>query len=68
MNQFHVPGMKCQRCVSRIVDIVKTRDRQATVNADPTTGHLEIESPIYPQIFEELVSDLGYRITQKFEK
>lgn len=65
MSEFHVPGMKCQRCVSKIVETVKTRDREAIVVADPSIGHLSIDSPLAAEQFEDIISDLGYRITRK---
>lgn len=68
MSQFHVPGMKCQRCVGKIVETVKTRDREAIVTADPATGFLSINSPLPPEHFEEIISDLGYRITHQTDK
>ena len=64
MFEFHISAMKCADCVRRITDAARTRDREARVNADTSTGYLAIDSPIPAEIFEDLISDLGYRIAR----
>lgn len=63
MRKFHVPAMKCSDCVRKITDTARTRDREAIVHADIASGYLAIDSPLRAEIFEDVISDLGYRIT-----
>lgn len=62
MREFHVPAMRCSDCVRKITDTARTRDREAIVHADVISGSLVIDSPLSACIFEEIISDLGYRI------
>jgi copper chaperone CopZ len=64
MREFYVPSMKCSDCVRRITDTARTRDREAIVHADTARGYLAIDSPIPAETFEDLISDLGYRVAR----
>lgn len=63
MREFHVPAMKCSDCVRKITHTAHTRDREAIVHADTAKGYLAIDSPLPAEIFADIISDLGYRIT-----
>lgn len=65
MLEFYVPAMRCADCIRRITDVARTRDREVLIEADVARGYLAIDSPIPAEIFEDLISDLGYRITRQ---
>jgi copper chaperone len=59
--QFNVPGMTCGGCVNTIAKAVRTVDARATVQGDPKTKLVSVET----QASEAAIKDV-IRVWQRF--
>jgi len=58
--QLVVPKMACSACVNTITKVVKTVDPNATVQAEPKTKLVFIETQAPETAIKELIANAGY--------
>ena len=59
--QFKVPEMTCGGCVSNITRAIKTVDANATVQADPQTKTVSVETQSPEATIKAAMAKVGYR-------
>jgi copper chaperone len=59
--QLKVPNMSCGGCVSTITDAIKTVDANATVQGDPQTKTVSVETQSPEAAIKEAMAKVGYR-------
>ncbi len=59
--QLKVPNMSCGGCVSTITDAIKTVDANATVQADPQTKTVLVETQSPEAAIKAAMTKVGYR-------
>ncbi|ARV59643.1 heavy metal transporter [Nostocales cyanobacterium HT-58-2] len=60
--QLKVPNMACSACGESITKAVKTVDPTATVQADPKTKLVRIETQVSKAAITEAISAAGYTV------
>ncbi len=59
--QLKVPKMACSACVNTITKAVKTVDPNATVQAEPKTKIVLVETQVPATAIKEAIASVGYR-------
>lgn len=60
--QFKVPNMACSACATTITNAVTAIDPGATVNADPKTKLVEIETQQSESAIKQAIVAAGYTV------
>jgi copper chaperone len=60
--QFKVPKMACSACGETITKAVKAVDPSATVQADPKTKLVEIETQASEDAIAQAITEAGYPV------
>ncbi|MBF2026970.1 MAG: heavy-metal-associated domain-containing protein [Oscillatoriales cyanobacterium C42_A2020_001] len=63
MMQFKVPNMACSACSDTIAQAIKAIDPAATVQADPKTKLVEIETQASETAIRAAIATAGYTIS-----
>ena len=58
--QLKVPKLACSGCVSTLTKAIKTVDYNATVQAEPKTKLVSIETQVSKTEIEEAIAAVGY--------
>lgn len=58
--QLKVPKMACSACVNTITKAVKTIDTNATVQADPKTKIVSVETQASETAIKKAIAAVGY--------
>jgi len=58
--QLKVPDMTCGGCVSTITKAIKTVDANATIQGDPQTKMVSVETQAPETAIKEAISKVGY--------
>ena len=58
--QLKVPKMACSACVNTITKAVKTIDTNATVQADPKTKIVSVETQAPETVIKKAIAAVGY--------
>jgi copper chaperone len=58
--QLKVPDMTCGGCVSTITKAIKTVDANATIQGDPKTKMVSVETQAPETAIKEAISKVGY--------
>jgi copper chaperone len=58
--QLKVPNMSCGGCVSTITDAIKTVDTNATVQGDPQTKTVSVETQSPETAIKTAIAKVGY--------
>lgn len=58
--QLKVPKLACSACVNTITSAIKTVDANATVQADPKTKMVSVETQVSKIAIEEAIAAVGY--------
>ncbi|MCW5318566.1 copper chaperone [Nostoc sp. KVJ3] len=61
--QIKVPNMACSACADTITKAVKTVDPSATVQADPKTKIVLVDTNADETVIEEAITTAGYSVT-----
>jgi copper chaperone len=61
--QLKVPNMACSACGETITKAVKAVDPTATVQADPKTKLVSIETQASETVVKQAITDAGYSVT-----
>ncbi len=61
--QLTVPKMACSACVSAIAKAIKTVDPTATVQAEPKTKLVSVETQAPATKIKEVIAAAGYQAT-----
>lgn len=61
--QIKVPNMACSACADTITKAVKTVDPTATVQADPKTKIVLVDTNADKTVIEEAITTAGYSVT-----
>lgn len=61
--QLNVPNMACSACGETITKAVKAVDPTATVQADPKTKLVSIETQASQTVVKQAITDAGYSVT-----
>ncbi|KAB8330736.1 heavy-metal-associated domain-containing protein [Scytonema tolypothrichoides VB-61278] len=61
--QLKVPNMACSACAETITKAVKAVDPTATVQADPKTKLVSIETQASQTVVKQAITDAGYSVT-----
>ncbi|QDL12638.1 copper chaperone (plasmid) [Brasilonema octagenarum UFV-E1] len=61
--QLNVPNMACSACAETITKAVKAVDPTATVQADPKTKLVSIETQASQTLVKQAITDAGYSVT-----
>ncbi len=60
--QLKVPSMACSACADTITKAVKTIDADATVQADPKTKFVNVESQASEAAIKDAIAAAGYPV------
>ena len=62
---IELDGMSCQNCVRHVKDALLEIENVSTaqVNLDNKTATIEYEGKVENSLLDEIINDLGYRIT-----
>lgn len=63
MIRLEVPDMTCGGCARRVANAVRSVDPAATVEADPPSRQVRVESSASPQALMAALRDAGYPAT-----
>ena len=61
--QLNVPNVACSACGETITKAVKAVDPTATVQADPKTKLVSIETQASQTVVKQAITDAGYSVT-----
>lgn len=61
--QLNVPNMACGSCAKTITNAVKSIDQNATVEADPKTKQVAVETNSPESAIRDAIKDAGYAAT-----
>ena len=61
--QLNVPNMACSACGDTITKAVKTVDPTATVQADPKTKIVLVDTNADETVIKEAITTAGYSVT-----
>ncbi|MBW4625586.1 MAG: cation transporter [Brasilonema octagenarum HA4186-MV1] len=61
--QLNVPNMACSACGETITKALKAVDPTATVQADPKTKLVSIETQASQTVVKQAITDAGYSVT-----
>ena len=62
--EFKVPNMACSACVTTITNAVTAIDATATVEADPKTKQVKIETQQPEAMVKQAIAAAGYTVEQ----
>lgn len=60
--QLTVPNMACSACSDTITKAIKAIDPAATVQADPKTKQVDVETQVSEAVIKQAVTDAGYTV------
>ena len=60
--QLTVPGMACSVCAEKITKAVQAIDPDATVEADPQTKRVNVETGVSEVAVKEAIATAGYPV------
>jgi copper chaperone len=60
--ELNVPSMACSACVETITKAVKTVDPTATVQADPKTKRVSVETQASDVVVKQAIAAAGYPV------
>lgn len=60
--QLTVPNMACSACGDTITKAIKAIDPAATVQTDPNTKQVKVETQAAAAAIEQAITDAGYTI------
>lgn len=61
--QLYIPNMACSACGDTITKAVKTVDPNATVQADPKTKIVLVDTNADETVIKEAITTAGYSVT-----
>lgn len=61
-HQLKVPSMACSACADTITKAVKTIDADATVQADPKTKFVNVETQASEAAIKDAIAAAGYPV------
>ena len=61
--QLKVPSMACAACADSITKAVQTVDPTATVQADPKTKQVDIQTEVPETAIKQAIASAGYPVT-----
>ncbi|MCA1990675.1 MAG: heavy-metal-associated domain-containing protein [Coleofasciculus sp. S288] len=61
--ELKVPSMACSACADTITKAVKTVDANATVQADPKTKLVSVETQASEAAIKEAIASAGYPVS-----
>jgi copper chaperone len=61
--QLKVPDMTCGGCVNNITNAVKTIDANATVQGDPKTKIVLVETQASEAAIKNVITSAGYQVS-----
>jgi len=60
--QLKVPGMTCGGCVNTITQAIRTVDAKATVQGDPKTKTVSVETQASEAAIKDVITAAGYQV------
>jgi copper chaperone len=60
--QLQVPNMACSACGEKIAKAIQAIDPMATVQADPKTKLVSVETQVTAAAIEQAITDAGYTV------
>jgi copper chaperone len=60
--QLTVPDLACSACSEKISNAIKAIDPTATIQADPQTKQVNIETQVPAAKIEQAITDAGYSL------
>ncbi len=60
MLQLKVPDLACSACVATVTNALQTLDPAATVQADPKTKRVQIETAQLETVVRQTLAQIGY--------
>lgn len=60
--QLQVPNLACSACSETITKAIKAIDPTATVQADPKTKEVKVETQATKAAIEQAITDAGYTV------
>jgi copper chaperone len=60
--QLTVPNMACSACGNTITKAIKAIDPAATVEADPTTKLVNVETQVSETAIKQAIAEAGYTV------
>lgn len=60
--ELTVPNMACSACSETITQAVKAIDSTATVQADPKTKLVHVETQASKSVIKQAITDAGYTV------
>ncbi len=60
--QFQVPNMACSACGEKITKAIEAIDPTATVQTDPKTKQVSVETQATEIEIEQAITDAGYTV------
>jgi len=64
MHTFNVTDMTCGGCAAAITAAIRSIDPDATVNADPATKIVNVESRLPASSVADAIAAAGYRVVE----
>lgn len=64
MHTFNVTDMTCGGCAAAITEAIRSIDPDATINADPATKLVNVESPLPASSIAAAIAAAGYRVAE----
>lgn len=61
--QLTVPNMACSACGETITNAIKAVDPTATVQTDPSTKLVRVETQISEAVIKTAITEAGYSVT-----
>lgn len=58
--QLNIPKLVCSGCVKTVTEAIKTVDANATVEANPKTKLINVETQVSKATIEEAIAAVGY--------
>lgn len=60
IQQLKIPKMVCSDCVNAITQAIKTVDSTATMQAEPKTKLVSVETQASATVIKEVIAAIGY--------
>ena len=60
MVTVHVTGMDCDGCAKAVEQVIKTKDPQASVAVDLSSGRVEAQTSIPPAVLVAAIEAAGF--------
>ncbi len=58
--QLKVPDIACSACVNTVTQAIKSVDANATIEADPKTKIVKVQSQQSEEKIKEIIAEAGY--------